>query len=138
MLQQIIKHTSSDPNKLFLIDGLGALLSIFLLGVVLVELERFFGIPVTTLYFLAFIPCFFVVYDLYCFLKARQNIEFYLKGIAFMNSFYCLICIFLAVYHYQKLTYLSWMYSITEITIVLILVNIEFKTATRLNTQSAK
>ena len=60
MLEKFISH----PKKLFLIDGLGAILSAFLLGYVLVKLERVFGIPSKTLYFLATLPMFFVIYDL--------------------------------------------------------------------------
>ncbi|BDS10725.1 hypothetical protein [Aureispira anguillae] len=133
MFQKAIKQATTTPHKLFLIDGLGALLSIFLLGVVLVKLERFFGIPIPTLYLLAFIPCFFVAYDFYCFLTVKQNIPFYLKGIALMNSSYCLLSIILAIYHYQKLSYLAWGYIITEITIVMALVYIELQTAKTLS-----
>lgn len=69
MLEKFISH----PKKLFLIDGLGAILSVFLLGFVLVKLERVVGIPSKTLYFLATMPVFFAIYDLYS-IKKKMTI----------------------------------------------------------------
>ena len=39
----IVQKWSIKPKKVFLIDGLGALLSIFLLGFVLPRLDKFIG-----------------------------------------------------------------------------------------------
>ncbi len=132
-IKQLIHESSLNPRKLFLADGLGAILSAFLLGVVLVELENWFGIPQSTLYFLAFLPCLFAAYDFYCYLKPPKKLGFFLKVIAIINLLYCILSISLAFYHHQKLTYLGWGYIVIEIMIVLILVYIEWKTANRLN-----
>jgi hypothetical protein len=60
-IKRIVEWSNTNPKKLFLIDGLGALLSAILLGVVLVQLEYLFGIPKSTLYFLASLPCLFTI-----------------------------------------------------------------------------
>ena len=39
----ILDKLSSSPKKIFLLDGLGAALSAFFLGVILVRFETFFG-----------------------------------------------------------------------------------------------
>lgn len=52
-IKKILEWGNANPKKLFQIDGLGAILSAILLGIILVRFERFFGIPVSTLYFLA-------------------------------------------------------------------------------------
>jgi hypothetical protein len=116
-------------KKLFLIDGFGALLSAFLLGVVLVEFNDFFGIPVKTLYFLAFLPCLFALYDFYCYFNKNTHSGIYLKTIAFINIAYCILSLGFALYHHREITILGWGYIILEIIIVLILANIELKVA---------
>ena len=73
MFQKIINPFSLHPKKLFLIDGLGAMLSAFLLGIVLVELETIFGIPTSVLYWLASFPIFFTLVDFYAFTKGKNT-----------------------------------------------------------------
>ncbi len=133
MFDQLINWATTNPRKLFLIDGLGALLSAFLLGVVLVELEAVFGIPRPTLYVLALLPCFFAVYDFYCYRKKGADIGPFLKGIAIMNISYCLLSIGLAVYHYQRITYFGWAYILIEILIVMTLARLELRNSTKIS-----
>lgn len=123
-----IKH----PRKLFLIDGLGALVSAFLLGVILVQLEGFFGIPKSMLYFLALFPCFFVIYDFYCYQKNSKSTGTGLKTIGFFNLFYCILSVGMAIYHSQNITFFGWSYIALEVMIVVALASIEWKVALRL------
>lgn len=127
--QQLIDSFSWNPKRLFLIDGFGAILSSFLLGVVLVKLENLFGIPIPTRYFLAFLPCTFAVYDFYCFTRVKENVGLFLKCIAYINISYCCISLGLAFYHYNQITYFGWTYVLLEIVLVLALANLELKTA---------
>jgi hypothetical protein len=129
---KLFEYILCSPKRLFLIDSFGAITSIFMLGYVLVKLESIFGIPQTTLYFLASLPCAFVVYDIFCYLRAKKSIWLYLKGVAYMNIFYCCISIGLAFYHYKKITYLGWIYLIFEILIVIIISSVEIKVANKL------
>ncbi|WP_341214489.1 hypothetical protein [uncultured Wocania sp.] len=133
MFSQIIKSIKTNPKKLFLIDGLGAIMSAFLLGIVLVKLERFFGIPSSTLYILAILPIFFAVYDFYSFRKVKTELSKFLKGIAVMNLLYCCLSIGFAFYHSATLTNLGWSYLILEILIVITLAIVELRVANRLN-----
>jgi hypothetical protein len=132
MFNKFSKNVLRNPKRLFLIDFLGAITSVFMLGYILVKLESLFGIPQTTLYFLASIPCIFVIYDIFCYLKIKQRIWLYLKGIAYMNISYCCVSIGLAFYHYKKITYLGWIYLVFEILIVIIISSIEIKVAKKL------
>ncbi len=116
-------------KKLFLLDGFGAIISAFLLGVVLVKLESYFGIPKNTLYFLAALPCFFMIYDFYVYFKIEKNLGSFLKRIAIVNLLYCFLSLLLAFYHYQVITYLGWIYIIGEIIIVVVLAWYELKVA---------
>jgi len=116
-------------KNLFLLDGIGALVSAFLLGIVLVKLETYFGIPKKALYLLAALPCFFMVYDFYCYFRINKNLGKFLKGIAIVNLLYCYLSIGLAFYHQDELTYLGWIYIIVEIMIVVVLAVYELKVA---------
>ena len=116
-------------KNLFLLDGLGAMLSAFLLGIVLVHFEKFFGIPRITLYFLAALPCFFALYDFYCYFKIERKLGELLKGIAIINLLYCCLSIGLAFYHHQLITTMGWGYIILEIIIVATLAIYEWQSA---------
>lgn len=117
----------TNPKKLFLIDGLGAILSAFFLGVVLVRLESVFGIPTTTLYILAIIPIFFAIYDLYFYTTSNKDTGPFLKTIALLNILYCFVSIGFAFYHLDRITILGWLYILVETTIIIALANIEYK-----------
>lgn len=127
MIEKTLNNLYSNPRNLFLVDAAGALLSAFLLGVVLVQFESFFGIPRQTLYILAIIPCFFSGYDLMCYFRIHQNTGPFLRGIAYANILYCGLSLAFAFYHYQIITFWGWLYIISEIIIVLALARIEIK-----------
>ena len=116
-------------KKLFLIDGFGAIISALLLGIVLVNLESYFGIPKPTLYFLAALPCVFAVYDFYCYMRIDKNLSKYLRIIAIVNLLYCCLSLALAFVHFDVLTTLGWIYIVGEISIVAALAIFELKTA---------
>lgn len=130
--KQIIEAFELNPKKLFLIDGIGAILSAFLLGIVLVKLERFFEIPASTLYLLAVLPICFALYDGYCYRKGNDKIAQSLKTIAVMNLLYCCLSFGFMVYHFEILTNLGCVYLLIEILIVLLLSALEIKVANRL------
>ena len=127
MLRQII--IKINPKRLFIVDGLGALLSAFLLGVVLVKFEHLFGIPTKTLYYLAILSIFLVIFDFFCYRNIKENSDQYLKRIAIMNLVYCFLSIGVAIYHFEIITQFGWIYILQEILIVVILAFIELKTA---------
>ena len=118
-----------NPRILFLIDGIGALLSAFLLGVILTRFESIFGMPRKALYVLSFLPCLFAVYDFICYSQIAKKWRLYLKVIAIANLVYCCISIGFVFLHFQQLTYLGFLYFFFELAIVIILAYIELKTA---------
>ena len=119
----------TNPKKLLLIDGCGAILSVFLLGVVLVRFEKYIGIPPATLYLLAVFPTMFAIYDLFSYLQLDYKQPLLLKGIAFFNLIYCCLSIGVAFYHYETLTTLGWIYIFIETLIIMILATWELNIA---------
>lgn len=129
MLKYMLRKIESEPKWLFLVDGLGAMLSSIFLGVVLVKFETFIGIPSSTLYFLAVIPIFFMIYDYTSFRNNRSKTEWLLKGIAIFNLLYCCLLIGFGFYHSDTITIFGITYIILEVLVVVSLAIWEFRSA---------
>lgn len=129
MNNNFMKNRDISIRKMILIDGLGALLSAFLLGVVLVNFQSYFGIPKPSLYFLAALPCFFAIYDFICYLKLDKNLGVFLKVIAVLNVLYCILSLGVAFSHRSVITGLGWAYVIGEIIVVTGIAVVEFRVA---------
>ncbi len=132
MIANTIKKIEEDPKKIFILDGIGAIVTALFLGIILVQLEKLVGIPVQTLYCLAVIPVFFMVYDYYCYQKENNQIAPFLKGIAILNLMYCILSLGLAFYHIDRLTVLGWTYVLIEILILIAVSVMELKFANKL------
>lgn len=113
------------PKHLFLIDGLGALVSAFFLGVVLVQWESHFGMPSDILYVLAILVLIFACYSNYCYIFFPQKWKTYLTLITVINALYCCLTLALVVHFYHELTFLGLVYFIGEIIVIVLLVRIE-------------
>ena len=129
--KQLVNEMKLNPSRLFLIDSLGAVVSAFFLGVILVKLENFFGMPRNELFYLAIAPCFFAVYSFLCYLLKPTNWRFFLKIIAFANLFYCCVSMYLVFYHFQQLTIFGLIYFFGELMILIVLIQLEFQTASK-------
>ena len=132
-VRQVVNWGISDPKRIFLIDGIGAICSAFFLGVVLVRLENLFGIPQHTLYLLASLPCLFTLYDLICFFRVKIKYALFIKGIALANILYCLLSVGFAIYHREVITQYGWIYISIEILLICVLVYFELLVVKRLN-----
>lgn len=128
-LQPILNKIASNPKLMFLIDGFGAMLSVFLLGVVLVQLESVIGMPSQTLYILAGIAGVFSVYSFFWAFRITKNWKTFLKIIAFANLSYCLLTFGLLFYHHSELTTLGTIYFLSEILIIVSLAIFELRIA---------
>lgn len=126
------QNLGKTPRSLFFIDGVGALISAFLLGVVLVQFESVFGMPAEALYILAAFPVGFAVYDGICYWGVKRNFGIYLKGIALINIGYCGLSVSFLSQHHESLTALGWIYFVGELLIVVFLSGVEWTVAKRI------
>ena len=126
-----MRDITLKPKTMLIVDGFGALLSAFLLGVVLTRFEDTFGMPRQTLYILALLPCVFAVYDFGTVAWVKTNRAPFLKAIAIANLAYCCLSIGFLFYHYEKLTIFGWLYFLSELAIVVGLSVVELNVATR-------
>lgn len=114
-------------RKVFIWDAVGALVSACLMGIVLPRFQTLFGIPLPALYFLAALPCAFVLYDLCAYQFGRNKSGQLLKGIAALNLIYAVISISLAIYHRASLTSLGWLYLVGEVLVLIVLAKFEYE-----------
>ncbi len=134
--KQLLAWGCTQPRRLFLVDGLGAIVSAVLLGIVLVRLESVFGIPRSALYILASFPCVFTIYDFYCFFKVELKLGIFLRGIAVANLLYCCLSVGLAIYHASVISHFGWAYILVEILVLIILSLFELSVSRELIRQS--
>lgn len=128
-----LNHLIADPRKVFLLDGFGAVLSAFSLGIILVQFESAFGMPKEKLYYLAAAAVLFAIYSFGCSFRLPNNWRPFLRFIAITNLIYCSITTFLVLRFYEELTVLGLIYFILEIIIILSLVRFELKFSLRKN-----
>lgn len=126
MFKSIINTLSLNTQKTFLVDGLGAILSAFLLGVILTTFEDFFGMPKRVLHILAGIALGFAIYSLTNFYLKIKKWQAPLLRIAIANLLYCLLTLTLVLVHLQELTVWGILYFALEILVIISLVYIEF------------
>ncbi|MEM9848273.1 MAG: hypothetical protein AAF847_10315 [Bacteroidota bacterium] len=127
-----MQYLTTNPKAMLLVDGLGALLTALSIGVVLVQLERYFGMPPNVLYPLAYTAGGFAIYSLSCafFLTDFQRIHFILIMLA--NTLYCTATLMLVFYFWQQLTVLGILYFLIEILIVGYVIWLEKRTLSHL------
>jgi len=128
------KRINAKPKRLFLIDGIGALVSFIMLGFVLVRFQAIVGIPIKALYILASLPVFFMLYDIVAYFSKGKTATL-LKGIALLNLLYFVLSLFLAWTHKEAITVWGWIYIIVELVILSIVIWIEYKAANSLSVQ---
>lgn len=128
-----IDFFSHDYKKLFIVDGIGALISSLFLGIVLVNFQEYIGIPVSSLYVLAAIPILFILYDIYCYMQLNDTkAAFHLRLIAIANLWYILVSIGFAVYHFPLLRPLGFIYLLGEIIVIFCIAFIQLEVAKKI------
>ncbi len=116
------------PKGVFLLDGIGALLSCFLL-IILVRFESIFGMPSHALYALALFPLAFLVYDIICYLTVKRRSALLIKIIAISNFVYCGISLVFVIDHLDSLTAIGLTYFILEMIVIFVLALAELEYA---------
>lgn len=116
-------------KTLFLIDGIGAVITALLLSQVLARYESVFGMPASLLYILAGVAACFAVYSLTCYWRIKEGGAAFLTGIAVANTLYCIATLGIVAYRFDNLTWLGVAYFIGEILVVMGLVSVELSAA---------
>ncbi|WP_300664350.1 hypothetical protein [Fluviicola sp.] len=133
---KLTKRLAAKPKLIFLIDGIGAAVSAFFLGIVLTAFERFFGMPKCILTPLSFVALIFAVYSLCCYFFARRNWPRLLFLIGVLNVIYCLFTSAFLLQFLNQLSAIGVTYFIFEILIILTLASIELRICSVLGQES--
>ena len=132
MIEKIIHNTTQNPKTLFLVDGMGAVLTAILLGLVLPRYESFFGIPSHMLNVLATIPVLYLSIDIYAFYKSEVYMAKLLRIVARLNFLYCILSLGMALLHFQNIQIWGWIYIVIEFIIIVLLARFEMSIANQL------
>jgi len=115
-----------SPERIFLVDGLGAAYSATMLGVMLATFVPFFGMPTAVLYPLSGAAAGLSIYSLNChFIKPRRW-QVFLRGIATLNLAYCIASVVLMNIFWNSLTVWGAAYFVAEKFVVIGLAFQEF------------
>lgn len=117
----------NNPRYIFLMDGMGAILSAVLLALVLPFFVDLLGMPLETLFILSILPLGYAIYSLLCYLLDPFQWKFYLRVIALANFLYCLVTMVYLVLNLEQTTVFGELYFVLEMIIVASLATFELK-----------
>ncbi|AQG79193.1 hypothetical protein [Spirosoma montaniterrae] len=126
----MIRTLVQNPNRLFLIDSLGAVLTFIGLTVVLMPFEPWFGMPRRWLVLSAIVAAGLALYSGVCFLFVKGNWRPFLRVVSVANGLYCALTAYLVVAYYSQLTALGVAYFVGEIMVICGLVFVEQRVIT--------
>lgn len=121
-------------NNIFLIDALGAAISVIFLFL-LYSFEDFFGMPKSVIKIFIFIATIFFVYSTTIYFIRPINWKLYLNISALLNISYCLFTIYHLHQNLDIITLYGYTYFIAEILVILILSTYELKNSTTTTTR---
>ncbi len=127
-IKRILNILTLKPKTVFLIDGLGAILTAFLLMTVLRNFSEYFGMPRDTLTTLSITALIFALYSFSCFVFSNNTTQKLLLPIIIANLSYCVFTLGFVIYFHNRLTILDIAYFLVEILMISALVYIELKT----------
>ena len=128
---EIINRLAQKPRALFLVDGIGAFITAFLLLAILRTFNDYVGMPRMALTSLSIIAAVFCLYSISCYFLLNDNWQPFLKAISVANLLYCCLTSGLVIYYYNSLTILGVIYFLAEIIIIVVLVYVELKVLNR-------
>lgn len=115
-----------NEKNIFLLDGIGAVLSACFTGLILIRYSLFIGINVSLLQSLALIPAAYAVYSLSCYFFVSKRRPWMLLAIIIANLIYCAISAGLILFR-ERITMRGKILLTAEIIIVLLVVFLELK-----------
>jgi hypothetical protein len=132
MNTDFIQKYKLNTRRLFLVDGLGAALTAFMLGFLVPMYSDLVGVPEYVLFSLASIALTFAIYSLSCFFLNVKRIRLFLAIIITGNTMYCLLTTVLIVLLKDTLTVFGLLYFLAEQLVVVTLIIVEVLVLTNL------
>lgn len=126
LFHTLLNKAVAYPRFVFLADGIGALLTAFLTGVVLTRLDSLFAMPHEILHRLALAACGFAVYSLTCSALNVKAWQGFLSVVAVANALYCFVTLGLTVSLFKSVSAYDVAYFLGEIVVIGIVAGVEF------------
>lgn len=121
-----------NPKNIFLLDGLGGLLTGIFLIVVLPYFQDAIGLPINVLYALGAIGVCYGIYSLSCFRFVQSNFGVWLKVIVLANLIYCVVIAGVVTFFLEEMTLIGIGYFAIEVLVILALVFVEIRILLRI------
>jgi len=131
-MKNLIAQFASAPKKLFLFDGIGAMLSWAILFLILIPNHQMIGIPAATLKFLATFPILFAAFDAIVSYLRPKSFKPFINIVIALNVGYCALTLSHILMFSSTISWIGAVYFVSEILIILLLVRIEFKVLKKL------
>lgn len=128
-IKSAIDYFSGKPEKLFLLDGLGAALTTCSLFFVVRNYNDYFGMPANTLTYLSAAGLVYCAYSMSCYFLLKGNWTSYLRIIAIGNFLYCILTMTFLYVYYNNLTRIGLTYFLGEMLIIVVLAYLELRVA---------
>ena len=116
-----------NEHTIFLWDGLGALVSALLLGLVLPAIHPLIGMPVPILSLLSALALLYAVYDFCCLRWVDKYDPKWLGFVIFANLFHVIVTMRYLWIYASEIKPLGFTYFVGEILVVLVIVLYEIK-----------
>ena len=130
-MQQFINKLALNPKRIFLIDGLGAFLTVLFLLIISRTLNEYVEMPKMILNILSVTASVFCIYSLYCFLfLSDKKLYPFLRAIIIANILYSCLTLGLVIYNYSRLTIVGVTYFLLETAVIFSLVFFEINVLT--------
>jgi hypothetical protein len=126
-MNSLINTFKQNPQNIFLVDGLGAVLTASLLAFVLAPFENFFGMPSNIVYILAAVACVLIMYSFSCYFSKPKIPKPDIQLAAFANFLYCITTILLSIKYYNQLSIWGLLYFGGELIVLTVLIYIEIQ-----------
>lgn len=117
------------PRTLFLVDGIGALVTALVVGVVLPAFDEYFTMPRPVLHALALTAAVFAAYSLTCAAMRPKRWPGFLRAVAVANAIYCVVTAGCLIYFRVHLSMGDWIYFVGELAVLWALVTLELRVA---------
>ncbi len=121
-----------NSKNIFLFDGWGAALSVFMHGMVLPFLSEYIGLPKSVHYLLALFPFIYLCNSFFCYFKVNHNKPIWLQIVISGNLLYCLITSCVIIKYWPSLKNYGFIYFLLDYLAIFFVVYIEFRVLLKL------
>jgi hypothetical protein len=128
-IKKAIQYLIKNPSTMFLIDGIGALLTTLTLCLIMLNFGSQFGMSLYALSLLTIIATLFCSYSIVCFLFLKESWYIYLTLIGLANLLYGILSCSLMIYFFSTMPAWGIFYFSVEMLLILLLVYIEISIA---------